>query len=66
MGVEENIQVKPGKKWNAKLIFEVDGNEGTVYRNTSEWVKESPNKILLMEKLLGEAQAKFVEQATNV
>ena len=65
MGVEENIKVGT-KRWTAKLTFEVDGNEGTMYRNTSEWIKEDPRKILLMEKLLGEAQAKFVETASTV
>lgn len=54
------------KRWNAKLVFEVDGGEGTVYRNTSEWIQEKPEKVALMEKLLGEAQAKFVAAASTV
>lgn len=57
---------KMSKKWDAKLVFEVDGGEGTLYRNTSEWIQEEPKKVALMEKILGEAQAKFVELASKV
>ena len=54
------------KRWNAKLIFEVDGGEGEIYRNTSEWIQTSPNKVRIMENLLGKVQAEFVEQASSV
>jgi hypothetical protein len=58
--------MQEGIKWNAKLIFEVDGCEGEIYRNTSEWIQTSPKKVALMEQLLGRVQAEFVQQASSV
>ncbi len=37
-----------------------------IYRNTSEWIGEKPEKIALMENLLMENQAKFVKLATGI
>ena len=51
------------EKWNATLIFKVEGKE--IYTNTSEWKNIDPKKVMLMEVMLGKLQEEFVKAVSK-
>lgn len=52
------------EKWDVKLTFEVEGKE--TYINTSEWKNIKPEKVAIMEGLLGKLQEEWVKRASKV